>query len=366
MIRLDSRSLSRRAAAVLRRLAMLGAVLVMCASAARAADSCDAATGSPPGTLILGPQGQQFRPQNVDCPDDFVAPSCPGGVVLRYRDPQDPSAITRYACAASPAKASKLPLVVFLHPSRVSSVDGVFGGEGRTPPATRLLAQSTTASLAPGTTGYLLLMPQGRCMKSPPDSSGDGSRFDVWYQDPAQNLDMRATLAFIDQLTSRTTLNESGQTVGLPSSFGTFDPKRVYLMSWSNGAFLAHLLALLHPEAFAAAASFAGGDPFSRGPCVTPVPSPARRVPIMLVQAACDPLMFCSEAQAWITTLRKSGWSSAMAQIVITDTTKTQVLGVCDQGSPTQERECPKTAHFTYANGQLATMFSFLKQYTLP
>lgn len=331
-----------------------------------AQDTCSPTTGSPPGELILGPGGEQFRPQNTTCPDAFVAPVCTGGAVLRFRDPEDPSGLTRYACASSPAKASSLPLVVFLHPSRVESVDGVFGGDGRVPAATRLLAQSTTTSLAPGSTGFLLLMPQGRCLRSPPDSSGDGTRFDVWFQDPARNLDVRAVRGFIEQLAGRTTLDERGKPVALPASFGTFDAKRVYLMGWSNGAFLAHLMALELPGQFAAVATFAAGDPFARGPCVTALPGVSRRIPIQVTQAECDPAMFCTETQAWITSLRQAGWSASAAQLVITDSSKVHTVGACDQGSATQQRECPKVAHFTYANAQLANMFAFLRQYALP
>lgn len=335
-------------------------------AAAGAADACSAVTGSSPGELILGPGGEQFRPANEACPDDFVAPVCAGGVVLRYTDPDDPSGLVRYACAASPAETASAPLVVFLHPSRVASVDGVFGGDGRVPAATRLLAQSSTTSLAPGTTGFVLLMPQGRCLRSPPDSSGDGTRFDVWFQDPARNLDVRAVRAFVEQLASRVTQDERGKPEALPASFAGFDPKRVYLMGWSNGAFLAHLLALRFPSQFAAVATFAAGDPFARGPCVTSLPEVSRKVPILVTQAECDPAMFCAETQAWIATLRQAGWSSSAAQLVITDASKLHVVGSCDQGSATQQRECPKAAHFTYANPRLSSMFAFLRQYALP
>ncbi len=347
-------------------LASLALAAPSVAFAGEAAEACDASTGSPPGELLTGPRGEQFRPENQACPDDFVAPSCEGGTVLRYRDPEDPSGITRYACAAAPSRAANLPLVVFLHPSRVESVDGVFGGAGRVPSSTRLLAQSTSTSLAPSTTGFVLLMPQGRCMRSPPDSSGDGSRFDVWYQNPDRNLDVRATEAFIDQLARRATEDERGERVTLPAAFGGFDRTRVYLMGWSNGAYLAHLMALTHADRIAAVATFAAGDPFARGPCVTPLPAPTRKVPILVVQASCDPLMFCSETSAWIARLRDAGWASDTARIVVTDTAKVQVVGSCDQGSATQQRECPKAAHFTYANPQLATMYAFLRQHALP
>ena len=331
-----------------------------------AAQSCDPATGSPPGELFLGPNGEQFFPQNATCPDQFVAPVCKNGTKLTYVDPQDPNQLRRYACVSSPANASTLPLVVFLHPSRIRTIDSQFGGQGPVAPSTQLQQYQGSADLGGATPGYVLLMPQGRCLKAPPSSSGDGTRFDVFYKDAAQNLDVRAVRAFIQQLADRSTFDENGNAVALPASLAAVDPKRVYLMDWSNGGYLSHMLALNYPEQFAAVASFANGDPFDRGPCPVPMPAVSRRPGMMVVHAECDPLVPCSEVTSWLEALRGAGWSVADTVDVITDTNKIQVLAQCSQSSQSAQHQCPASAHNTYANPQLPAMFAFLKRYQLP
>ena len=330
------------------------------------AQSCDPATGSPPGEVFLGPNGEQFHPQNTSCPDQFVAPACKNGTKLTYVDPDDPNGLRRYACVSSPAGATNLPLVVFLHPSRIRTIDSQFGGQGPVAPSTLLQQYQASADLGGATPGYVLLMPQGRCLKAPPTSSGDGTRFDVFYKDPAHNLDVRAVRAFIQQLADRTTFDENGGSVALPSTLATVDSKRVYLMDWSNGGYMAHMLALYHPEQFAAVASFANGDPFDRGPCPVPLPAVSRRPGMMVVHAECDPLVQCSEVASWMGALRNAGWAAEDTVDVVTDSTKVQVLAQCNQLSEAEQRQCPTSAHNTYANPQLPTMFAFLKRYRLP
>lgn len=353
----------------LRRTAVaLAALLAGLAASPRTAgaQSCDPATGSPPGELFLGPNGEQFYPQNTSCPDQFVAPVCKNGTKLTYLDPEDPTGIRRYACVSSPAGATNLPLVVFLHPSRIRTIDSQFGGQGPVAPSTLLQQYQSTADLGGATPGYVLLMPQGRCLKAPPTSSGDGTRFDVFYKDPTHNLDVRAVRAFIQQLADRTTFDESGNAVALPATLATVDSRRVYLMDWSNGGYMAHMLALYHPEQFAAVASFANGDPFDRGPCPVPLPAVSRRPGMMVVHAECDPLVPCSEVASWMTSLRNAGWASEDTVDVVTDSTKVQILAQCNQLSDAAQRQCPTSAHNTYANPQLPTMFAFLKRFRLP
>ncbi len=328
------------------------------------AQACNATTGSAPQDVILGPHGEQFYPQNTNCPDQFVAPVCTGGITLHWKDPQDPNGLTRYACASSPAGGKNLPLVVFLHPSRITTVDETFGGKPGSTPDTDLLAQSTTVKLNPKETGYVLLMPQGRCLTSPPTSSGNGSRFDVWYKDPVNNLDVRAVQQFIQQLENRQTLDESLAPETLPSSFATVDVTRQYLMGWSDGVYLAHYLALEFPTQFASVATFAGADPFSRDPCPTPYPAVARKPPVMVVHSSCDPIELCSNVEDWFTALRGQGWPTSALDDVITDTSHTQIQTACSQESATQQRSCPEAAHLEYANPQLPTMFQWLGKST--
>lgn len=348
---------------------LAGALVLLAAltGAAHAQDECDATTGSPASQPFLGPNGEQFYPENRDCPDRVVAPECPGGETLHYVDPADPNQLTRYACVSSPPDAAGLPLVVFLHGSRITSVDRLFGGGRFQGATTDFQALQASTDLGGPTPGYVLLMPQGRCLISPPFSSGDGVRMDTWYKDPEQNLDVRAIRAFIDQLETRNTFDEAGNPVSVPSTIATIDRKRVYLTDWSNGGYMSHLLALAFPDEFAAVASFASGDPYARQPCPTAFPTELSRKPgMMTVHAACDPILNCETVEEWVTALTDNGWSAADNVDVITDITKVQLLDGCETRSDALSGTCTGAAHNTYANPQLPTMFEFLKGYELP
>ncbi|MFN7955230.1 MAG: hypothetical protein U0610_26120 [bacterium] len=348
---------STRAAIVASFLAVV--VTAALASAAHAQD-CDPKTGSPPQDVILGPKGQQFYPANTSCPDQIVAPACTGGITLHWKDPQDPNGLVRYACAFAPESTKPLPLVVFLHPSRINTVDEEFGGQDGGAPGTNLLADAPSTKLAGKTAGYVLLMPQGRCLTAPPTSSGNGVRFDVWYKDAEKNLDVRAVQTFISQLTAGQTLDENLAPQTLPASYANVDTTREYLMGWSDGVYLAHFLALSFPDQFAAVATFAGADPFSRDPCPTPYPTVDRKPPVMVVHSSCDPIELCSNVEDWFAALSKQGWPKSALSDVITDTTHTQRQTSCSQQSAVQQRSCPMSAHLIYANPQLPTMFQWL------
>ena len=330
---------------------------------ARADDSCDPNTGGPPADVYLGPSGEQFYPANQSCPDHIVAPSCEGGTRLVYQDPQDPNHLVRYACLSSPGGTAALPMLVFLHPSRIDSVDYVFGGSGGKKPSTDLVAQSSTALLGK-TRGYIVLMPQGRCLKAPAESSGDGTRFDVFYKDRDKNLDIRAIRAFIAQVKTRQTFDDTGKPVSL-SNVPAVDAKRVFLMDWSNGGYMAHLLALFWPAEFTAAASFAGADPFARPPCPVPYPKVSRKPPIAVVHSECDPVLPCSEVEDWLSALKGLGWPDSSLDDIVTDASHTQRVHECGTTSSSRQRQCPATAHFLFANPQLPTMFGFLRKFHL-
>ncbi|MBK7975150.1 MAG: hypothetical protein IPK07_18335 [Deltaproteobacteria bacterium] len=352
---------------VLRRVLVVAAaaLLPMAVGASRAAaQECNPTTGSAPQSVILGPNGEQFYPQNTACPDQVVAPECEGGFTLHWKDPEDPNGLMRYACVASAPSTKPLPLVVFLHPSRVDTVDETFGGKPGGLPDTNLLPSASTAKINPKLTGYVLLMPQGRCLTAPPTSSGNGVRFDVWYKDAQRNLDVRAVQQFVAQLVSRKTLDANGNPQDVPATVATVDVTREYLMGWSDGVYLAHFLALSFPTQFAAVATFAGADPFSRGPCPTPYPKVSRKPPVMVVHSSCDPIELCANVEGWFQALSGQGWPASALSDVITDTTHTQLQKACSQDSNVQQRSCPLAAHFVYANPQLPAMFQWLGKST--
>lgn len=326
-------------------------------------------------SVILGPNGEQFYPGNQQCPDQIVAPQCPGGTILRYLDPQDPHHLTRYACLAAPSSSIELPLVVYFHGARATTVDASFAGYQGDPPKTHLLALMSSTSLVPGRTGYALLMIQGRCTTAPGNFGGKGVHHDHWFKDPRNNFDVRATQAFLQQIFTRTTQDEYGHAVPLPAALATVDRKRVYLMGHSNGAFFVHMLMLMFPNQFAAAATAAGGDPYTQVNCQTPYPSIGRRVPLIIVHAACDPLVLCSctscdpgtpVVDGWTKTLTmRLGWTSNIFQDVITASDHIQIVSSCQFGSVTRQRLCPASAH-EFPNSQLPLMFSFLRRHQLP
>lgn len=326
--------------------------------------------------VILGDTGAQFFPENNNCPDRIVAPECAGGIILRYTDPDDPHHLTRYACAASPANGENLPLVIHFHGARAPTVDESFSGYEGKPPKTDLLAEMTSTSLAPGKTGYVLLMPQGRCLTAPRAYGGNGTHHDIWWKDPRSNFDVRAAQAFIRQLYTRTTQDEQGNPIPLPANFATVDQKRVYLMGHSNGAFFAHMLMFLFPTQFAAAATAAGADPYAQVECPTPTPLVTRKVPVITVHATCDPLVACdcSDCQRspnepvvenWVQTMLRRGWTADLLQDVVTDESHEQVVCGCEFGPILRQRLCPESAH-GFPNPQLPSMFAYLRRYHLP
>ena len=138
---------------------------------------------------------------------------------------------------------------------------------------------------------------------------------------PNQQLSV-SVQQFIQQLVTRKTLDANGAPQDLPATIATVDVTREYLMGWSDGVYLAHFLALSFPSQFAAVATFAGADPFSRGPCPTPYPKVSRKPPVMVVHSSCDPIELCSNVEGWFQALSKQGWPASSLSDVITDTTQ--------------------------------------------
>lgn len=334
---------------------------------------CDPVTGSPPAQVILGHGGAQFFPANRNCPDNIVAPQCTGGTILRYRDPADPDQLMRYACVASPKNGEDVPMVVHFHGAQTPTVDVAFSGYLGSPPKTDLLAQMNSTSLAPGKVGYVLLMPQGRCLRAPNSITGDGMHHDIWFKDAVNNLDIRAAKAFMQQVNDRSTLDESGHPIPVPDTLASVDPIRVYVMGHSNGAFFAHLFGFMFPSDFAAVATAAGADPFL-AVCPIPYPTEGRKLPVMLVHATCDPLVLCdctdcpgstTTVEKWAATLTQLGWGDNILQDVITDTSHIQIVRQCSYGPASLQTLCPTSAH-DFPNPQLTKMLNFLGTYTLP
>ncbi|HKD70213.1 MAG TPA: PHB depolymerase family esterase [Candidatus Binataceae bacterium] len=239
-------------------------------------------------------------------------PLCVNGV--RLGPWKDSNGTDRYACMYEPhAKANEgaLPLVVYLHPS-------LFGTE--TLHLTNLLHYQESMSLeANGKPGFIVLEPSGRKTTHfyPfPDQKGVG--WDNWYRqlNPAgdvtiddtkykQNVDAAAIDHFIAEV----------------ESTGRVDPKRVYVMGWSNGSAMAYLYALNRPG-IAAIAVYSAPDPFGAfdDPCPQqPVVNPPRddaEIQIfnpglsnLHIHNNCDVTGLCPNCERLTSQLRAAGVS---------------------------------------------------------
>jgi predicted esterase len=195
----------------------------------------------------------------------------------------------RAACVFRPAGASSTsarPLVAFLHGGG-SSADAVYNGT-----SLRSKAVSFNLSGDPARPGFVLVVDQGRNLPDP-NGNGPGARRDFYFRDvatAADNPDVRALDHLIDA----------------EVAIGGVDPTRIYVMGWSNGAFFAEQYAFyrhVQPTAggnrIAAAAVYAGGDPFqaprvSQPECalrdVPPVP------PFYEIHRSCDGMVACDAA----------------------------------------------------------------------
>lgn len=224
-------------------------------------------------------------------------PRCPPGLTLLARKV---AGFDRYACVASPPGASASsprPLVLWFHP----------GGEGAaTISETKLVAKSASYDLTgDGRLGFHLAVVQGRNLHFVTKEPRDGRHHDFYHRDlraPSGNPD----IAFADDVID-----------GLVSA-GAVDPKRVFVMGWSNGAFFGQLYTLArHGTAtpggarVASAAVFAAASPFddvrwdpfagaprAGGTSCKLAQLPRSSAPIFLVYRTCDAAVAATPTQA--------------------------------------------------------------------
>lgn len=220
-------------------------------------------------------------------------PGCPAQTTLLELEV---AGFQRYACVRSVAGGQR-PLVLWFHP----------GGQGaETIEETGLVARAATEALAePGVEGFHLAVIQGRNLRFPTKEPRDGRHHDFYHRDlgsPSTNPDIAFADAVIDRLVAG----------------GEVDPRRVYVMGWSNGGFFGQLYAIARRNAptpggtrVAAAAVFATANPFddvrwdpfadvardSDGACRL-AQVPASDLPILLVYRTCDAAVAATPDQA--------------------------------------------------------------------
>jgi hypothetical protein len=212
---------------------------------------------------------------------------------------------TRYACVGRPAGASPSsprPLVLWFHP-------GGLGADNLS--ETQLPGRYASFDLGgpnpdagPTGAGFFLVAIQGRNLRFPTLANRDGRHHDFYFRDlasPSTNPDVAYADALVDDLVAT----------------GNVDPRRIYVMGWSNGAFFGQLYALARHATptpggsyVAAASVFSAGNPFEEvrwdvfagtprvGPTSCQVAPPAVTVPIQMVYRTCDAAVAVSAEQA--------------------------------------------------------------------
>lgn len=206
----------------------------------------------------------------------------------------DSNGVTRSACLFAPSGASSTsqrPLVVWLHGGGGGTADDLYDH-------TSLRAKASSYDLSGDAQrpGFFLLSVHGRHLHYPTEVARDGNHHDFYYRDfasPSRNPDIANVDRLIDNLV-RT---------------GNVDPRRIYLMGWSNGAFFSQMYVIARqntptPDGNrpAAAVAYTGADPFNninstQSPSCQLNPYPLSSAPIFLVSRACD-IVACDAAQA--------------------------------------------------------------------
>jgi dienelactone hydrolase len=231
-----------------------------------------------------------------------VVPTCAGGGFADGppRAWVDAAGATHYACVIRPPGAgpgSPRPLIVHFH-GAFGTADGVYG--------VKLRAKAAAYDLSgdPTSPGFVLVVVQGRNLRSVTGTRPDGSFHDHYHRDlasPSQNPDVDHVDRLIDELVAE----------------GVVDGARVYVMGHSNGGHFAQMYAIArHATAtpggnrVAASVIYSAADPFANL-AGDPIPScaldpyPVSTVPIFLLSRDCDGIP-CDAAQA--ADLGQEGW----------------------------------------------------------
>jgi hypothetical protein len=294
---------------VLVAVAMLGAS----PDRARAASGCTP-FGNPPQTLIMN-----------------EVPMCnaaPNGKLLGPWNDSDGT--PRYACLYAPASASTsnpLPMLVWIHPSLVTA-DSII--------STNILSFQNDFSLATGTTGFVVLAPEGRDTTHfypAPDDTGPG--WDNWYRQFSPATVKIGTQSFKENVDAATI----DHFIKVVQATKTVLTNKTFVSGWSNGSAMSYIYALNRSNVKSIAV-YSAPDPFEafNDPCPqTPVedhPSsiaqiqvPNPRIKAYQVHNSCDIAGLCPNSELIISQTAAIGANPD--DDVIIDDLKQQV-GFCD------------------------------------
>jgi hypothetical protein len=266
-----------------------------------------------------------------DSPQTLISnpvPICPGGT--RLGPWNDSDGTPRYACLYQPAAASRsnpLPMLVWLHPSLVTA-DSIS--------STNILSFQNSFSLAPGTTGFVVLTPEGRDTTHfypAPDNEGPG--WDNWYRQFSPRIISVHGQSYPENVDAATI----DHFIGAAQATGTVLANKTFVSGWSNGSAMAYIYALNRPNVNSIAV-YSAPDPFQafNDPCPqTPVeddPSSIAEIAVShpkiqsyQVHNSCDIAGLCPNSEMIISQVATLG-ANPDDDVIINDLK--QQVGFCD------------------------------------
>jgi predicted esterase len=334
--------------------------------------SCAGATRESASPNACGPFGDPSAAVISD-----VKPDCGKGRLLGPW--KDTDGIDRYACLYDPKSAaanSKLPMIVYLHPSLFSAGWITY---------TNILELQDSVSLSndPKNVGYIVLAPEGRdTTHYYPFWDNKGIGWDNWYRQLNPAGDVKIGNTTWRENVDAATIDHF---IAAEVATGKVDTTRIYLTGWSNGGAMAYLYAVNRPN-IAATAVYSAPSPFGalNDPCqqrpVAGAPADNTQIQIfnpaartMHVHNSCDIGGICPNGEQMATELNAAG---VVVDDVILDNGHKRVNSCTDScgTDPKAPAESTATAagsvvglgnHMRWPEEWMTTMLDFFKDHPL-
>jgi hypothetical protein len=218
-------------------------------------------------------------------------------------------------------------MLVWLHPSLVTA-DSIT--------STNILSFQNSFSLAPGTTGFVVLTPEGRDTTHfypAPDNEGPG--WDNWYRQFSPGTITVGGQSYPENVDAATI----DHFIRAAQATGTVLVDKTFLSGWSNGSAMSYIYALNRPNMISIAV-YSAPDPFQafNDPCPqTPVednPSsiaeiavPNPKIQSYQVHNSCDIAGLCPNSEMIISQAASIG-ANPDDDVIINDLK--QQVGFCD------------------------------------